>query len=164
MTHSCTLSCSFCNKWISILITKACVYNSYWLLLAKIYKYVPLTVCLFVCLLRDNSRRLQHITKLDTNKDHGSVKKPMIYLGHRSNNEVMTLKSRSNFEIAITPLIFKLEHRSMAQNVGNALGYWGNILNFQWHFWPKFYIRYKKISQILTERVLLTLLTSLMMS
>ena len=100
---------------------------------------------MFVCLLRDNSRKLQHITKLDTDKDHGSLQKPMFYLGHRSNNEVMTLKSRSNFEIAITPFIFKLQHRSMAQNVGNALGYWGNILNFRWHFWPKFDIRYEKI-------------------
>ena len=32
-------------------------------------------------------------------------------------------QNRSNFEIAISPSIFELEHRSKAQNIGKANGY-----------------------------------------
>ena len=46
----------------------------------------------------------------------------------------MMSKSRSNFEIAITPLIFELERRSQAQNVGNLTGYCFVTLNFRLDF------------------------------
>ena len=40
----------------------------------------------------------------------------------------------SDFEIAITPLIFELERRSTAQNVGNLTGYRFIYLNFRLDF------------------------------
>ena len=54
---------------------------------------------------------------------------PLYYLGQRSNNWVTRSKSRSIFKITITLLIFKLQRRSKAQNVGNALGYQFSIPN-----------------------------------
>ena len=46
----------------------------------------------------------------------------------------MRSKSRSNFEIAISLLIFELECRSKAQNVENWTGYLVVILNFRLDF------------------------------
>ena len=43
-------------------------------------------------------------------------------------------QSRSNFEIDISPLIFELQHRSKAQNVGNAHGYLSSMFNFPYNF------------------------------
>ena len=43
-------------------------------------------------------------------------------------------QSGSNFEIDTSPSIFELEHRSKAQNVGNANGYRFGILNFRYNF------------------------------
>ena len=43
----------------------------------------------------------------------------------------------SNFEITITPSIFKLERRSKAQNVGNGMAYLEVRLNFRCDFWFK---------------------------
>ena len=40
----------------------------------------------------------------------------------------------SNFEIAITPLIFKLERRTKSQNVGNGRAYLGVLLKFRYNF------------------------------
>ena len=39
-----------------------------------------------------------------------------------------------DFEIDISPSIFKLERRSKAQNVGNAHGYLSGIFNFRYNF------------------------------
>ena len=50
-------------------------------------------------------------------------------------------QSRSNIEIAIFPSIFQLEHRSKAQNIGNAHGYFVGIFNFRYCF------RYKSLSR-----------------
>ena len=49
-------------------------------------------------------------------------------------DNVTRSESRSNFEIDISPLIFELERRSKAQNVGNANGYLSGIFKFQYHF------------------------------
>ena len=43
----------------------------------------------------------------------------------------------ANFEITITPSIFKLERRSMAQNVGNGMAYIEVRLNFRLNFRSK---------------------------
>ena len=43
----------------------------------------------------------------------------------------------SNCEIAITPLIFELERRSKAQNVGHVIGYRLVTLNFHLDFRSK---------------------------
>ena len=43
----------------------------------------------------------------------------------------------SNFEITITPSIFKLERRSKAQNVGNGMAYLEVRLNSRCDFWYK---------------------------
>ena len=61
----------------------------------------------------------------------GSVQKPIVFLGQRSNNEVTRLKSASNFESAITPSIFELERRSKAPDVGNWTGYLDNLTNLR---------------------------------
>ena len=42
---------------------------------------------------------------------------------HDANDDVTRPQNRSNFEINISPSIFELEHRSKAQNVGNANGH-----------------------------------------
>ena len=46
-------------------------------------------------------------------------------------DDVIRSKSRSNFEIVITSLIFELERRSKAQNVGHALGFFDDAFNFR---------------------------------
>ena len=56
-----------------------------------------------------------------------------IYI-HNVIGDVTRSQSRSNFEINIYPSIFKLEHRSKAQNVGNAHGYLSGISNFRYNF------------------------------
>ena len=43
-------------------------------------------------------------------------------------------QSKSNFEIDISPLIFELQRRLKAQNVGNANGYLSGIFNFRYNF------------------------------
>ena len=48
--------------------------------------------------------------------------------------DVTRSQSRSKFEIQISPLIFELERRSKAQNVGNANGHLSGIFNFRYHF------------------------------
>ena len=52
-------------------------------------------------------------------------------------DDVTRSQSRSNFEIDISPWIFELEHRSKAQNVGNAHGYLSGIFNFLYNFQQK---------------------------
>ena len=46
-------------------------------------------------------------------------------------------KSRSNFEIDISPPIFELQCWSKAENVGKANGYFSGIFNFRYHFRQK---------------------------
>ena len=49
-------------------------------------------------------------------------------------DDITRLQSRSNFEIDISPSIFKLERRSRAQNVGNAHGYLAALFIFLFNF------------------------------
>ena len=49
-------------------------------------------------------------------------------------DDVTRSQSRSNVESDISPSIFKLEHRSQAQNVGNAHGYLPGLFNFRYNF------------------------------
>ena len=49
-------------------------------------------------------------------------------------DDVTRSQNRSNFEIDISPLIFELQRRSKAQNVGNAHGYLSGIFNFRYNF------------------------------
>ena len=46
----------------------------------------------------------------------------------------MRSKSMSNFEIAITPLIFELDRRTKAQNVCNGMAYGDVGLNVRYNF------------------------------
>ena len=61
----------------------------------------------------------------------------MDYLANEENksviDDVTRSQNRSNFEIAISPSIFELEHRSKAQNFGNAHGYLSAIFTFRCH-------------------------------
>ena len=56
-----------------------------------------------------------------------------IYI-HDVIDDVTRSQSRSNFEIDISPLIYQLERRSQAQDVGNANGYLSGIFNFRYNF------------------------------
>ena len=49
-------------------------------------------------------------------------------------DDVTSSQNRLNFEIDISPSIFKLERRAKAQNVGNANGYLSGIFNFRYNF------------------------------
>ena len=49
-------------------------------------------------------------------------------------DDVTRSQNRSNFEIDISQPIFELQHRSKAQNVGNAHGYLFGIFNFRYNF------------------------------
>ena len=49
----------------------------------------------------------------------GTAHWPVDFVGQRSNNRVTRSKRSSNFKIAITASIFKLERRSKVQYVGN---------------------------------------------
>ena len=49
-------------------------------------------------------------------------------------DDVTRSQSRSNFESDISPLIFELQRRSKAQNVGNAHGYLSGLFNFRYNF------------------------------
>ena len=100
-----------------------------YLLLAKISlkfcKYVRLTVCLsvclFVCNIHDTGRTVQAInTKLGTYMYLGSGYRCILFGVDDIIDDVIKFKNRPNFEIAITPSIFKIERRSKAQHV--ALG------------------------------------------
>ena len=48
-------------------------------------------------------------------------------------DDVTRSQNRSNFEIDISPSILELQHRSKAQNVGNAHGILSGILNFRYN-------------------------------
>ena len=74
------------------------------------------------------------ITILGPHMKNGPTHRPVVYLGKKSNNLVTSLKSMSNIKSVINLLIFTLERRSKAQNIGNALGNSNSTLNFRWHF------------------------------
>ena len=83
-----------------------------------------MSVCLFVCYRRDTGRTVWAINiKLDTNMEPVCGMSCILFGVDDVTDDVIRSKSRSNFEIVITSLIFELEHRSKAQNVGHALGF-----------------------------------------
>ena len=57
------------------------------------------------------------------------------YVSHTHDiiDDVTRSQSRSNFEIDTSLSIFELEHRSKAQNVGNANAYLSDIINLQYN-------------------------------
>ena len=116
------------------------------LLLAKIFnfdKYVRLTVCLsvslfvclFVCNIHDTGRIVQAInTKLRTYMELKSGYRCIVFGINDVIDDIIRSKSRSNFEIATTPSIFKLQRRTKSQNVGNGMAYLAAGLNFRNNF------------------------------
>ena len=58
----------------------------------------------------------------------------MVFVGQKSHNQITRLKSRSNFEIAITRSIFELERRTKSQNVESGMAYLGVGLKFRYNF------------------------------
>ena len=56
-------------------------------------------------------------------------------------DDVTGSQNRSDFEIDISPSIFKLGRRSKSQNIGKANGYLSGIFNFRYHF------RWKRMSR-----------------
>ena len=118
--------CTLCLSYEFCIDDDTCV-----LLLAKIFnfgKYVRLSVCvsvcLFVCYRRNTGRTVRAInTKLSTNMEPVCGMSCILFGVDDVTDDVIRSKSRSNFEIIITSLIFQLERRSKAQNVGHALGF-----------------------------------------
>ena len=66
-----------------------------------------------------------------------STQNPVVFLGQASHNWVTRLKSRSNFETAITPSILELERRTKCQNVDYSMAYLDVGLNFRYNFRSK---------------------------
>ena len=97
----------------SMLVGRVCL-----LLLAKITFWqvcysVCLSVCLFVALLHHISRtNHQIITKLGPHMELGTAKRPIVFGVDDVTDDVIRSKSRSNFEIAISQAIFKLQRRN----------------------------------------------------
>ena len=50
-------------------------------------------------------------------------------------DDVIRLKSGSNFEIVITPSIFEVEGQTKAQNIGISMAYLDVGPNFRYNFW-----------------------------
>ena len=138
-------------------------------------------VCLSVCFVKHNSWTLRHnITKLGPHMEWVSSSSMWHWQISRSWNEVTRSKNRPNFKIATTPSILELQVRSIAQNVGSAIGLSVDITYFRWQFWrkssprpQKFYlfntapIRYQKWKdhvQIMREKLFFMMMTSLMTS
>ena len=77
------------------------------------------------------------ITKLYVQMYPGHVIKPVEILKYDVIDDVIMSINMSKFWTAVTSLIFKLERRSKAQNVGQYTGYLDNILNIRWPLWRK---------------------------
>ena len=91
-------------------------------------KYVRLTVCLFVCLsvcnVNNTGRTVEAINiKLGTYMYLVSGYMCILFGVDDVTDDVMRPKSRSNFKNRVTPLIFELERRSKAPNVGKDMAY-----------------------------------------
>ena len=72
-----------------------------------------LFVCLFVTLSHHISRtNRQIITKLGPHVELGTAKRPIVFGVDDVTDDVIRSKSRSNFEIAISQAIFKLQRRN----------------------------------------------------
>ena len=105
---------------------------------------VCLSVCLFVCNIHDTGRTVQAInTKLGTYMELASGYRCILFGVDDVIDDVIRSKSRSNFEIAITPSILKLQRQTKSQNVGSDMAYLAVGLNFRNNFrfksspWPQ---------------------------
>ena len=121
-----------------------CEMNFRSLLLAKITFWqvcysVCLSVCLFVCLFVTLSHHIsrtnrQIITKLGPHMELGTAKRPIVFGVDDVTNDVIRSKSRSNFKIAISQPIFKLQRRNKNWNAALIMGHYSVMVNFRCHF------------------------------
>ena len=65
---------------------------------------------------------------------HGIVNVPFWISMDYVIDDVIRSQNQSKFWIALTLLIYKLGHRSKAQNVRNTGGYFSSIVNFRYNF------------------------------
>ena len=94
-----------------------------------------LSVCLFVCNIHDTDRTVQAInTTLGTYMELASGYRCILFGVDDVIDDIIRSKSRSNFEIAITPSIFKLQRRTKYQNVGSGMAYLEVRLNSRYNF------------------------------
>ena len=100
---------------------------------------------LFVCNFFDTGHSFWRIIKLKQIMYLCHVTMPIVFLGQGWNNWVTRSRRRSNFEIAITQSILKLDRWSKAQNSGKTLGYQCDILNFRRHLWRKSFLQPQNI-------------------
>ena len=97
--------------------------------------YVCLFVCLFVTLSHHISRtNRQIITKLGPHMELGTAKRPIVFGVDDVTNDVIRSKSRSNFKIAISQPIFKLQRRNKNWNAALVMGHYSVMVNFRCHF------------------------------
>ena len=92
-------------------------------------------MCLFVCNIHDTGRTVQAInTKLGTYMELASGYQCILFGVDDVIDDVIRSKSKSNFEIAITPSIFELERRTKSQNIGNGMACLDVGFNFRYNF------------------------------
>ena len=101
-------------------------------------KYVTQSVCLYVCLfvtLLHHISRTNHqiITKLGPHMSLGTAKRPVVFGDDDVTNNVIRSKNRSNFEIAISQAIFKLQRRNKNWNAALIMGHYSVMVNFRCH-------------------------------
>ena len=97
--------------------------------------FVCMFVCLFVTLLHDISRMShQIITTLSPHIALGTAKRPIVFGVDDVTDDVIRSKSRSNFEIAISQAIFKLQRQNKNWNAALIMGHYSVMVNFRCFF------------------------------
>ena len=92
-------------------------------------------ICLFVTLSHHISRtNRQIITKLGPHMELGTAKRPIVFGVDDVTNDVIRSKSRSNFKIAISQPIFKLQRRNKNWNAALIMGHYSVMVNIRCHF------------------------------
>ena len=116
---------------LSVCLFVTCQNFQFW----QVCSFVRLFVCLFVCYRRDTGRTVWPInTKLGTTMEPVCGMSCILFGVDDVTDDVISSKSRSYFEIVITPSFFELERRTNAQNIGISMAYIDVGLNFRYNF------------------------------
>ena len=106
----------------------------------QVCSFDGMSVCLSVCLFHDTVHIVTAInTKLGTHMELASGYRCILFGVDDVTDDVTGLKSKSNFEIAINLLIFQIERRSKAGNIGTSMTYLDILLNCRYNFRFKYH-------------------------